>query len=162
MIRYFYCRLWMVLSGCALLFSMSCSPLSFDGSGLEQKQFSSPLGVSYRAEFAGVIRVIIESKYQYIIIREEESSREIYMETDWRDRTPLEDEIKQNILATRTRFIFRARPRHAGQYTIHMYADNEVIIRGTDLWQTGSFSPMLEELLNDIAKELRIEYKILF
>ena len=58
--------------------------------------------------------------------------------------------------------IFRARVRHAGQYTIHMYADNEVIRSGTDIWQTGSFSPMLKEMLNDIARELRIEYKVLF
>jgi hypothetical protein len=43
-----------------------------------------------------------------------------------------------------------------------MYADNEVIRSGTDIWQTGSFSPMLKEMLNDIARELRIEYKVLF
>ena len=120
------------------------------------------MGVSYRAEFAGVIRVFIEGKHQYVIIREEESSREIYIETDWKDRTLFRDEINQKILRARTRLIFRARVRHAGQYTIHMYADNEVILSGTDIWQTGPFSPMLRGMLNDIARELRIEYKVLF
>jgi hypothetical protein len=145
-----------------MFYSFGCSTQSSSASTLEQDQFSSSLGVSYRAEFAGVIRVFIEGKHQYVIIREEESSREIYIETDWKDRTLFQDEINQKILGARTRLIFRARVRHAGQYTIHMYADNEVIRSGTDIWQTGSFSPMLKEMLNDIARELRIEYKVLF
>ncbi len=153
----------MAVISSAVLFCIGCAPQSSGGtSALEQEQFSSSLGVSYGAEFAGVIRVIIEGKHQYVIIREEATSREIYMETDWKDRTLFQDEIDRNILSARTRLIFRARARHAGQYTIHMYANNEVILSGTDVWQTGSFSPMLKEMLNDIARELRIEYKILF
>ena len=153
----------MALIASAIFCSIGCSPQNSGGASAQgQNQFSSSLGVSYRAEFAGVIRVFIEGKHQYVIIREEETSREIYIETDWKDRTLLQDEIDQKILSAKTRLIFRARARHAGQFTIHMYADNEVILSGTDIWQTGSFSPMLKEMLNDIARELRIEYKVLF
>ena len=151
-----------ILTCVSLLFLNNCSSTISNGSSSNLGQYSKPLGVSYRAEFAGVIRVVIENKHQYVIIRQEETARDVYIETDWKERNVFEDEKEKDIVSARTRLIFRARPRHAGQYTIHMFADNEVIIKGMGSWQLGSFSPMLQASLNDISKELRIEYKVLF
>ena len=151
-----------ILTCVSLLFLNNCSSTISNGSSSNLGQYSKPLGVSYRAEFAGVIRVVIENKHQYVIIRQEETARDVYIETDWKERNVFEDEQEKDIVSARTRLIFRARPRHAGQYTIHMFADNEVIIKGMGSWQLGSFSPMLQASLNDISKELRIEYKVLF
>ena len=151
-----------ILTCVSLLFLNNCSSTISNGSSSNLGQYSKPLGVSYRAEFAGVIRVVIENKHQYVIIRQEETARDVYIETDWKERNVFEDEEEKDIVSARTRLIFRARPRHAGQYTIHMFADNEVIIKGMGNWQLGSFSPMLQASLNDISKELRIEYKVLF
>jgi hypothetical protein len=151
-----------ILTCVSLLFLNNCSSTISNGSSSNLGQYSKPLGVSYRAEFAGVIRVVIENKHQYVIIRQEETARDVYIETDWKERNVFEDEEEKDIVSARTRLIFRARPRHAGQYTIHMFADNEVIIKGMGSWQLGSFSPMLQASLNDISKELRIEYKVLF
>ena len=151
-----------ILTCVSLLFLNNCSSTISNGSSSNLGQYSKPLGVSYRAEFAGVIRVVIENKYQYVIIRQEETARDVYIETDWKERNVFEDEEEKDIVSARTRLIFRARPRHAGQYTIHMFADNEVIIKGMGSWQQGFFSPMLQASLNDISKELRLEYKVLF
>ena len=151
-----------ILTCVSLLFLNNCSSTISNGSSTDLNQYSASLGVSYRAEFSGVIRVIIENKHQYVIIRQEETARDVYIETDWKERNIFEDEQEKDIVAARTRLIFRARPRHAGQYTIHMFADNEVIIKGMGSWQLGSFSPMLQASLNDISKELRLEYKVLF
>ena len=151
-----------ILTCVSLLFLNNCSSTISNGSSSNLGQYSKPLGVSYRAEFSGVIRVIIENKHQYVIIRQEETARDVYIETDWKERNIFEDEQEKDIVAARTRLIFRARPRHAGQYTIHMFADNEVIIKRMGNWQQGSFSPMLQASLNDISKELRLEYKVLF
>ena len=151
-----------ILTCVSLLFLNNCSSTISNGSSTDLNQYSASLGVSYRAEFSGVIRVIIENKHQYVIIRQEETARDVYIETDWKERNIFEDEQEKDIVAARTRLIFRARPRHAGQYTIHMFADNEVIIKRMGNWQQGSFSPMLQASLNDISKELRLEYKVLF
>ena len=151
-----------ILTCVSLLFLNNCSSTISNGSSSNLGQYSKPLGVSYRAEFAGVIRVVIENKHQYVIIRQEETARDVYIETDWKERNVFEDEQEKDIISARTRLIFRARPRHAGQYTIHMFADNEVIIKGMGNWQQGYFSPMLQASLNDISKELRLEYKVLF
>lgn len=151
-----------ILTCVSLLFLNSCSSTISNGSSSNLVQYSKPLGVSYRAEFAGVIRVVIENKHQYVIIRQEETARDVYIETDWKERNVFEDEEEKDIVSARTRLIFRARPRHAGQYTIHMFADNEVIIKGMGNWEQGSFSPMFQASLDDLSRELRIEYKVLF
>ena len=162
MINNYYRPFLFTLYSVCLLFLNNCSSTILNSSSTDLNQYSASLGVSYRAEFSGVIRVIIENKHQYVIIRQEETARDVYIETDWKERTLFPDELENNIIAAKTRLIFRARPRHAGQYTIHMFADNEVIIKGMRNWQLGPFSPMLQASLNDISKELRLEYKVLF
>ncbi len=53
----------------------------------------------------------ILERYHYVIVRHETSERRTYIETDWRTRTPFEDEVARGISSVRSRIIIRARQR---------------------------------------------------
>ena len=74
----------------------NCSSTISNSSSTDLYHYSASLGVSYRAEFSGVIRVIIENKHQYVIIRQEETARDVYIETDWKERNVFEDEKEKD------------------------------------------------------------------
>ncbi len=154
--------LYQTRSLCLLLFVVGCAGSGPGKNGPKIGSYSTSIGITFRNEYSGVLRYILVEKYKYLVIRSEESSREIYVETDWKDRPVFADEVDLRITAAQTKFIVKARLRHAGQYNVRFYAENQFQYNGRSFWEPGPVSNMLREYLDEIARDLRIEYKLLY
>lgn len=139
-----------------------CAGSDSGKSGTRRQSYYTQIGISFHNEFFGVLQHILVNKYQFQIARTEESPREIYLETAWKDRSVFADEVKMQITAAQTRFIVRGKLRHAGQYKLHLYANNEVQYEGNYQWEPGPVSKMLREYLDGIADECRTEFRLLY
>ena len=155
----------LLYSGSAILFLIlfytGCA-----GSGVGKKgggaSYNAPLGISYRADFFGVSQHILLNKYQYQFDREEENPRRIYFETDWKSRSVYADEVDAGIMEVQSRIRVSAKARHAGQYKINFYAENNVLYDGKDEWEPGPVSQMCREYFDQIAEDLRTEFRLLY
>ncbi|MFQ5639080.1 MAG: hypothetical protein ACE5IR_13945, partial [bacterium] len=136
-----------------LMLYTGCAGSSDSGkNGVSRKNYYTSIGISFRNEFFGILQHILVNKYQYDIARTEESPREIYFETGWKDRPVFSDEVKLHITAARTRIIVRAKSRgNVGQYKLHFYAETEVRYEIPQQWEPGPLSKMLKKKLDLIA-----------
>ncbi|MFQ5823245.1 MAG: hypothetical protein ACE5JB_04240, partial [bacterium] len=140
MLKSIYSLFWLLF---LILIYIGCAGSASGEKARQQKNYRATIGITYEPEFYGVLQTILVSKYQYLISRTEQSSREIYFETSWKDRPPFEDESETGIIGAQTRFIIRAKARHAGQYNIHLYAETQVLYESSEKWEPGPLSKML-------------------
>ena len=144
-----------------VLFYTGCA-----GSGAGKKgggeSYHAPLGISYRAEFFGVSQHILLRKYQYQFDREEENPRLIYFETAWKSRSVYADEVDAGIREVQSRIRISAKARHVGQYKIDIYAENNVLYEGKDEMGPGPLSQMCRKYFDQIAEDLRTEFRLLY
>lgn len=160
MSRIYDCR-WPVI---LLLFAV-CASCAGSGAGTktrDRQAYNASLGISYRAEFFGVSQHILINKYQYQFIREEENPRLIYFQTAWKNRSVFADEVDMGIVAAQSRIRITAKARHAGQYSLDFYAENNVRYEGKDEWEPGPLSPMCEKFFDQVAEDLRFEFRLLY
>lgn len=105
----------------------------------------------------------ILNKFNYTVVRREETYEQIYYETDWRYRSPFEDESELNIADARTSLTVNAVPRTRGGmpganlYNVHLSAENEVRFEGSEEWVRVPMSNMLIAYLDKIAEDLKLE-----
>lgn len=130
--------------------------------GSYSENYYAQIGVAYRSNFIGVTDHVLFSKYRYILNREEESSRLIYLETAWKDRPVFSDEIKMDITAARTRIILKAEVRPTGLYKISFHAENKFQHKINKEWQRGPISAELRQSLDEIVGDFRHEFKLLY
>ena len=145
-----------------MLLSAGCAGKGSGKNGNIGKSYSAQIGVSYRAEFFGVTQHILLNKYHYQVSREEESSRRIYFETAWKERALFADEIEMQIIAAQTRIILQATARHIGQYKIRFYAENEFQYEESGEWHSGLMRKELKQYFDQIAGDLRHEFRLLY
>jgi len=130
--------------------------------GSYSENYYAQIGVAYRSNFIGVTDHVLFSKYRYILNREEESSRLIYLETAWKDRPVFSDEIEMDITAARTRIILKAEVRPTGLYKISFHAENKFQHKINKEWQRGPISAELRQSLDKIVGDFRHEFKLLY
>jgi len=103
------------------------------------------------------------TRYQYQIVRFEETSDEIYIETQWSYRTPFEDEYNQGVVNTRSRIIILTNPRTraysggADFHVVNIYGENEVRLVESDSWITMPLSQMALAYFKKFAEDLKTE-----
>jgi hypothetical protein len=82
-----------------------------------------------------------------------------YVETRWRDRNPLNDELLAGVEAVQVRAFVTARPRSAtvdaNFYTVDMKVEQRVRVMWSDEWVVTEPSAMGEEYAKDIIQDLR-------
>lgn len=126
--------------------------------------FSTDVGTATEFDFYQKTRRILD-RYQYEIIRQEESVDMLYVETRWNDRIPLEDEQAIEIVQARTRVIVQARPRTRGGtgssrvYKVHFIAENEVLFINNDEWVRVPLTPQCRAYLAKFADDLQTEFR---
>ena len=145
-----------------IFISTGCAGSGSGKNGAGGKSYSSQIGISYRAEIFGIIEHILLNKYRYQVSRQEESPRQIYFETTWKERSLFADEVEMRIMAAQTRIILRATARHIGQYKIQLFAENEIQYEESKKWHSGLMSKELKQYFDRIAGDLRHEFKLLY
>ncbi len=145
-----------------IVLSTGCAGSGPGKSSSGTKSYSAQIGISYRAEIFGVTEHILLNKYRYQVSRQEESPRQIYFETAWKERSLFADEVEMRIMAAQTRIILRATARHIGQYKIHLYAENEFQYEESEGWHSGLMSKELKQYFDRIAGDLRHEFRLLY
>ena len=130
--------------------------------GSISQNYYAQIGVAYRSNFIGVTDHVLFNKHRYTINREEESNRQIYLETAWKDRPVFSDEIEMDITAARTRIILKAEVRQTGLYRISFYAENKFQHKINKEWQRGPISGELRQNLDEIVSDFRHEFKLLY
>lgn len=128
-------------------------------SGENPTNYNRNLGTAYPTDVKEKTARIF-NKYNYVIIRHEESFEQIYFETDWRYRGPFDDEIDLGIVDARTRLIVNATPRtRSGTdlYTVRMTAETQVRFEDTNEYITVPMTDMLMAYLKTISDDLRLE-----
>ncbi|RKY88150.1 hypothetical protein DRQ09_03335 [candidate division KSB1 bacterium] len=126
----------------------------------------------------------ILNKYQYDVVRTEQTPEEQYVETQWKDHLPYADEQELGVVASRTRIILRARPRTrsetreqtvksqnmeelpvvgggkvlAGLNRVEFVAEYMVQLQDNLEWQQIPMTKAVKKYLRRVADELKMEY----
>jgi hypothetical protein len=145
-----------------IVLSTGCAGSGSGKSGTDGKSYSAQIGIAYQDEFWPVTRRVVLDRYQYQVTREEESPRQLYFETAWKERSVFADEVEMGITAAQTRIILRANARHIGQYKIQFYAENEYQYAASGEWRSGPMSKELKHYLSEIAGRLKHEFRLLY
>jgi hypothetical protein len=145
-----------------IVLSTGCAGSGSGKSGTGGKSYSAQIGITYQDEFWAVTRRVVLDKYQYQVTREEESPRQLYFETAWKERSVFADEVKMGITAAQTRIIVRANARHIGQYKLQFNAENEYQYAASGEWRSGPMSKELKHYLSEIAGRLKHEFRLLY
>ena len=66
------------------------------------------------------------------------------------------------IIAAQTRIILQATARHIGQYKIRFYAENEFQYEESGEWHSGLMRKELKQYFDQIAGDLRHEFRLLY
>jgi len=105
-------------------------------------------------------------RQQYQVLRQEETTELIYMETHWRFRSPFEDEIELGVEEARTRIFLRATPRGMRQQglfsdisSVKLTAENQVRYRGETTWKDAHITPKLRSYLRKLSDDLSIVFR---
>ena len=124
--------------------------------------YSAPLGIAIRSDFFGVMQVILVNRRQYQQVRFEESPREIYFETAWKNRPVFADELALGIKAAQEKIIVRGITRRDAQCKVQFYAQNRFQFAARQAWDPGPLSKSLRQRLHSIADELKTEFSLLY
>ncbi|MBM4168703.1 MAG: hypothetical protein FJ215_06050 [Ignavibacteria bacterium] len=109
----------------------------------------------------------ILNRYQYRIERVESTTDLLYIETEWKNRYPFDDEIEQGVNAALTRIVIRATPRGRGvgsdNNSIRFEGENKVRYQGGEEWHIVPMSPMLiahfKDITDDLITDLRTGFR---
>lgn len=108
-------------------------------------------------------------RYEYAIYTTRETASTVYIETDWRNRAPFDDEVAAGADFARTRFVVRARRAAAAFYSLAIAAENQLHMGappdsvavseevGVDGWTTRPATPMFEAYAGEIMTEIELK-----
>ena len=118
---------------------------------------SRQIGTSTPNDLETVVRRVLQ-KHQYVLQRQEAETN-LYYETQWRARTPFDDERELGATSAESRIIVRARPRsrEAQTYTASFTIENRLQMQ-TGEWvtlpPTAEFREYAAEIGDEMAREL--------
>ena len=139
-----------------------CASAGGSSGGLGSRRFEQNVGNATARDVERRTPRILD-RYHYTIVRHETSERRTYIETDWRTRTPFEDEAARGISSTRTRIIIRARQRGATSGSSHLMTvdfimENLALDEQSGEWRQGVATDMFRAYAKEIADRLKDEY----
>ncbi|RMD86461.1 MAG: hypothetical protein D6813_14900 [Calditrichaeota bacterium] len=102
------------------------------------------------------------TKYLYQLEREEEFGSRLYVETQWKDRKPFEDEKAAGVVAVRSRIILQTRPRIKSgvSYNLHQVqfiAENLVKYHLDENWHPAPLTKMCRDYFKKIANDFKLD-----
>ena len=105
----------------------------------------------------------ILDRHQFEIQRADTSPAYVVIETNWRGRYPLADEIRLGVVEAMTRLTIQARSRTRspapGQdvRTVEIRAENMVRMADSLSWIRGYVTPMFKEYIDALGDEIKLE-----
>jgi hypothetical protein len=88
----------------------------------------------------------------------------IYIETEWRNRSPFEDEVGLGVMTAQTRLIVRARQRATTPlgpvFGVNVAFENRVRMMGSEDWTEASATDQYRRWTDTITEEFRRELNI--
>lgn len=146
-----------------LLVFWSCSSTYTVTRDLNPTVFTTRIGTATSYDFKETVSRLL-NRYQYDVVRFEQTNDQIYIETYWRYRFPFEDEINLGVADAETRFIINARPRKRSYlsssdlWVVQFQGENQVRLGNSDAWVNAPMTNMAMSYFNKFADDLKIEF----
>ncbi|GEM_PF-668858 len=157
-------RLFICILATFLIFSWGCSSTRTKGERSNPSRYSKRIGNVTAIDFYEKTLKLLQNRYQYNIIRREQTENEIYIETNYLYRSPFEDERRMGIVSARTRIIIRALPRTqymapgATEWVVRMTGESQVQVQGSEEWVTMPMTDQAYKYFEKIRSRIKLEY----
>ena len=143
-------------------FFAGCSATNSSVKKENSTSYTAKAGKATALDFKKETSNILTNRFSYQIVRTEETTDQIYFETNWQYRVPFEDEKILGIADARSRIKVNARPRikfrQEEPWPVTVICDNEVRLQNSQAWIEMPLTDMTMEYFRSIVRELRIEY----
>jgi hypothetical protein len=146
----------------ALVFLTACAG---SGGTTSNSTYTADVGTATALDVKDKGRMFLD-RQQYQVVRQEETSDLIYIETHWRFRSPFEDEVELGVEEARTRIFLRASARGMRQQglfsdisVVKLTAENQVRYRGEAIWKDARITPELRSYLKKLSDDLSIVFR---
>jgi hypothetical protein len=144
-----------------VLVAFGCAAAS-SGAGSGPTNYRKDLGTVTPHDFSRHTRRILE-RYHYEMEQEDSSTAYQQFKTRWYQRYPYEDEIQMGVVEIQTQLTLRARSRGGGVGTsdlrsAELIAQNMARVTGSTQWVYTAMSPTFKEHIDEIARELKMEF----
>lgn len=119
---------------------------------------SKDLPTTTRIELESKARLLF-SRHQFEIERVQTESQ-LYLESNWRERLPFDDELAQGVETAMTRLILQGRPRSRVRddfYTAKVILENRVRLQGSQVWEQITNTPEFERYARRVAEDFEKE-----
>ncbi|HUF51535.1 MAG TPA: hypothetical protein VMN60_11905 [Longimicrobiales bacterium] len=126
-------------------------------SGAARPYVTVQAGTAPRLDIDTKLKLVLQ-RHQYVLVREEQETN-LYYETQWRPRTPFDDEQGVGATHAESRIIVRARPRsrETANYTVSFTVENRLRTADAE-WVssavTDQFGRYARELGGEFTREL--------
>ncbi len=146
----------------ATALAVGCASAGGGSTGLTSRHFQQDVGNATARDVERRTPRILE-RYHYVIVRHETSERRTYIETDWRTRTPFEDEVARGISSVRSRIIVRARQRGGATgstalMVVTFTMENLALDEESGQWRQAVVTDMFTAYAKRIANRLKDEF----
>ena len=107
----------------------------------------------------------ILDRYHYAVYRREEYGPRLYLETEWKDHKPLDDEFELGISDVQTRLIIEARPKMRDQSSNRamniVKFSGEVLVRLGPMsdWKELAMTPERKKYFKQCADDLKFDLR---
>ena len=154
---------------CVLASVLACASTSGGGAGAASGQqapsYQRNVGVASSTDLVNKGRLVL-SRHSYNILRQQPPP-DIYLESEWRRRSPFSDEREQGVEVAQSRVIVRGRLRSGGGgarvgdpgelYSVDITVENQVQRNGT--WGQMPMSTMFAAHAKQVADDLEMEFR---
>lgn len=140
-----------------------CSGFGSSEKDVRPDFYTANLGTATQLDFREKTRKMLD-RYQFQVVRFEQTTDATFFETEWKLRYPFEDELQQNVEEARTRLIITAMPRTRTPmgldlHTVRLEAENQVRYRNGRDWHYLEMSEMLKAYLKEFCDKLSTEFR---
>ena len=148
-----------------ILISLICLVISTcAGSGglTKPNRHMAVVGEGSSVNFQSSARRIL-NRYHYIVYRYEDYGTRLYIETEWKDHKPLDDELDLEISNVQTRLILEARPKMRDESSNRVMNtvkfSGEVLVRLGPMsdWKKLAMTPSRKKYFKQCADDLKFD-----
>ena len=148
-----------------ILISLICLVISTcAGSGglTKPNRHMAVVGEGSSVNFQSSARRIL-NRYHYIVYRYEDYGTRLYIETEWKDHKPLDDEMDLEISNVQTRLILEARPKMRDESSNRVMNtvkfSGEVLVRLGPMsdWKKLAMTPSRKKYFKQCGDELKFD-----
>lgn len=143
----------------------ACGGTTSGGKRQNPSSFQARIGTATAPDVRIKTNLLL-TRYQFELVRFEESSHEWYFETSWKHRELFDDERNESVAAARTRLIIRSRPRTrtslggtADIHNVQVYGENQLRLRESGKWINAPLSDELMDYFTKFSRDLETELR---